>query len=142
MKGALLSLSIPENINLTTKLGEIPQMMLDPEQIQRVFLNLIQNAIEAMPEGGKLMITTSRTDYSAEISIEDYGIGIPEEYMPKLFTPLFTTKIKGLGLGLAVCKQIVESNGGKIMAKSKAGQGTTFTVKLPIQARDALEGAY
>jgi signal transduction histidine kinase len=88
------------------------------------------------------MITTSRTDYSAEISIEDHGIGIPEEYMPKLFTPLFTTKIKGLGLGLTVCKQIVESNGGNIMAESKVGQGTTFTVKFPIQTRDALKGAF
>jgi signal transduction histidine kinase len=142
VRGALGNLYIPENIELNTKLGEIPRMLLDPEQIQRVFLNIVQNAVEAMPEGGNLMIKTSRTDDSVEISIIDSGIGILPENMPKLFTPLFSTKTKGLGLGLTVCKQIVESNGGKIIAKSKVGQGTTFTVKFPIQTRDALKGDF
>jgi PAS domain S-box-containing protein len=142
VKGALGNLCIPENIELNTKLGEIPRMLLDPEQIQRVFLNVVQNAVQAMPEGGNLMIKTSRTDDSVEVSFKDSGIGIPQENMPKLFTPLFSTKARGLGLGLTVCKQIVESNGGSIMAKSKAGQGTTFTVKFPIQTRDALKGAF
>jgi PAS domain S-box-containing protein len=142
VKGALGNLYIPENIELNTKLGEIPRMLLDPEQIQRVFLNVVQNAVEAMPEGGNLMIETSKTDDSVEISFKDSGVGILQENMPKLFTPLFSTKTKGLGLGLTVCKQIVESNGGSIMAKSKVGQGTTFTVKFPIQTGDALKSAF
>jgi len=142
VKGALGNLSIPENIELKTKLGEIPRMLLDPEQIQRVFLNVVQNAVEAMPEGGNLMIETSKTDDSVEISFKDSGVGILQENMPKLFTPLFSTKAKGLGLGLTVCKQIVESNCGSIMAKSKVGQGTTFTVKFPIQTGDALKGVF
>jgi signal transduction histidine kinase len=77
-----------------------------------------------------------------EISFKDSGIGILQENMQKLFTPLFSTKTRGLGLGLTVCKQIVESNSGYIMAESKVGQGTTFTVKFPIQTRDALKGAF
>jgi signal transduction histidine kinase len=142
VKGALGNIYTPANIELNTKLGEIPRMLLDPEQIQRVFLNVVQNAVEAMPEGGNLMIKTSRTDESVEISFKDSGIGILKENMPKLFTPLFSTKTRGLGLGLTVCKQIVESNGGNISAESKVGQGTTFTVKFPIQTHDALKNAF
>ncbi|MGD0451384.1 MAG: PAS domain S-box protein, partial [Candidatus Bathyarchaeia archaeon] len=91
-------LSVPENIKVITKLEEIPKVLLDPESIQRVFLNIIQNAFAAMPEGGKLIVGISRIGDSVEISFKDSGVGISEENMQKLFTPLFTTKAKGLGL--------------------------------------------
>jgi signal transduction histidine kinase len=132
------SLSVPENIKVITKLGKIPKMLLDPESIQRVFLNIIQNAVAAMPEGGKLIVDLSRIGDSVEISFKDSGVGISEENMQKLFTPLFTTKAKGLGLGLTICKQIVEGHHGDIEVKSKAGEGALFIVRLPILSRAEL----
>jgi PAS domain S-box-containing protein len=132
LERAFASLSVPENIKVITKLDKIPKMLLDPERIKRVFLNIIQNAVAAMPKGGKLIVGTSRSGDSVEISFKDSGIGIPEENMQKLFTPLFTTKAKGLGMGLSICKQIVEGHRGDIVVKSKAGEGALFIVRLPI----------
>ncbi len=131
LEHAFASISIPENIKVITKLEKIPKMLLDLEQIQRVFLNIIQNAVAAMPKGGMLTVGISRSGDSVEIRFKDSGVGIPEENMHKIFTPLFTTKPKGLGLGLAICKQIVEGHHGDIMVKSKAGEGTLCIVKLP-----------
>jgi len=127
--------SIPENIKVTTKLGEIAPMLLDQEQIRRVFQNMILNASQAMSESGKLIIQTSKHDNSVEISFKDTGVGIPEENLTKIFTPLFSTKANGVGLGLAICRQIVEGHGGNITVKSKIGKGSTFTVKLPVERR-------
>jgi len=132
LKRAFASLSVPENIKVITKVDKIPQMLIDPERMKRVFLNIIQNAVAAMPKGGKLVVGLSRFGDSVEISFKDSGVGIPEESMQKLFTPLFTTKAKGLGLGLAICKQIVEGHNGDIVVKSNAGEGALFIVRLPI----------
>jgi PAS domain S-box-containing protein len=126
------NISIPENITVITKLDKIPKMLLDPERIKRVFLNIIQNAVGAMPKGGKLVVGTSRSGDSVEISFKDSGEGITKENMPQLFTPLFTTKTKGLGLGLSICKQIIEGHHGEIVVKSKVGEGALFMVRLPI----------
>jgi PAS domain S-box-containing protein len=104
---------------------------IDEKQLERVFLNLIKNAVQAMPDGGKLAVTTKETKDNVEIIFADTGVGISEENMSKLFTPLFTTKAKGIGMGLAICKNIVEQHNGTIEVKSKVGQGTTFTIKLP-----------
>jgi PAS domain S-box-containing protein len=138
LERAFASLSVPENIKVITKLEKIPKMLLDPERIQRVFVNIIQNAVGAMPKGGKLTVGLSRSDDSVKISFQDSGVGISEENMKKLFTPLFTTKTKGLGLGLAICKQIVEGHGGDIVVKSKAGEGALFIIRLPILSRAEL----
>jgi signal transduction histidine kinase len=92
---------------------------------------MILNAIQAMPEGGNLSIQTVKNETSVKIVIKDTGVGIPEENLPKLFTPLFSTTVKGVGLGLTICQQIVEDHGGEITVKSKIGKGSTFTVKLP-----------
>jgi PAS domain S-box-containing protein len=138
LERAFASLSIPENIKVITKLDKIPKMLLDPERIKRVFLNIIQNAVAAMPKGGKLTVGTSRSGDSVEISFKDSGEGIPEENMQKLFTPLFTTKAKGLGMGLSICKQIIEGHRGDIVVKSKAGEGALFIVRLPILSRAEL----
>jgi PAS domain S-box-containing protein len=138
LKKARANLSVPENIKVITKLEKIPKMLLDPERIQRVFVNLMENAVGAMPEGGKLIVGISRFGDSVEITFKDSGVGIPEENMQKLFTPLFTTKAKGLGLGLAICKQIVEGHHGEIVAENNAGKGALFTVRFPIHSRTEL----
>jgi PAS domain S-box-containing protein len=125
------SISVPENIKLITKFDKIPKIMLDPGAIKRVFLNLIYNAFAAMPQGGKLVIATSISGDILEISFKDSGVGISEENMKKLFTPLFTTKAKGLGLGLTLSNQIIEKHKGNITVKSKVGEGALFIVRLP-----------
>lgn len=109
------------------------KVMIDRTMIRRVFTNLITNAIQAMPNGGELRVSLSRTGKDLLVSFRDTGAGIPEEYMDSLFKPLFTTKAKGQGFGLAVCKRMVEAHGGSIAVESKLGEGSTFTVKLPIE---------
>lgn len=99
--------------------------------MQRVFINLIKNAIESMPEGGKLIIGTSEVNDSVEFVFSDTGIGISKENIEKIFTPLFTTKTKGMGLGLSICKRMVEAHGGSISVESTVGKGATFKVVIP-----------
>jgi signal transduction histidine kinase len=105
------------------------------EKLRQVFVNLTQNAIDAMEQGGVLTITTVCDERGVTIVFEDTGIGIAEENLHRLFEPFFSTRKgfskKGAGLGLAVCYNIVRRHGGEITATSKAGSGTTFTVMLP-----------
>lgn len=131
---ALSNLTVPENIVLDIKLGKIPETLLDEGQIQKVIQNLIMNSIQAMAEGGNLAIQTTKHEDTLKITVKDTGVGIPKNDIAKLFTPLFTTKAKGIGLGLVVCKQLVEGHNGTITVESKVGEGSTFIVKLPIQA--------
>jgi PAS domain S-box-containing protein len=133
VKNTLSKITVPENIKVEIKLGEISKMLLDEERVQRVCHNLILNAVQAMPEGGKLAIQTTKQDDSAKLIVQDTGVGIPKEIVPRLFTPLFSTKAKGIGLGLVICKQIVEGHDGNITVDSRVGEGSTFTVKLPIR---------
>jgi len=135
LKSMFDGMPVPEGINVIYKLDKMSKIMLDPDTIRRVFLNLINNAFAAMPQGGKLVIATSISGDSIEISFKDSGVGISEENMKNLFTPLFTTKAKGLGLGLTLSKQIVEKHNGDITVKSKAGEGALFIVRLPITSR-------
>jgi len=134
MVDTLSTIRIPENIKVSIDADEhLPNVMVDVGLMRRVFANLITNAIQAMPNGGELWIALKASQGSASVSIRDTGVGIPEENLPKLFHPLFTTKPKGQGLGLAVCKRLVEAHGGTISAESKVGVGTKFTVTIPIQ---------
>ena len=133
VKNTLSKITVPENIKVEIKLGEISKMLLDEERVQRVCHNLILNAVQAMPEGGKLAIQTTKQDDSAKLIVQDTGVGIPKEIVPRLFTPLFSTKAKGIGLGLVICKQIVEGHDGNITVESRVGEGSTFTVRLPIR---------
>ena len=87
-----------------------------------------------MTEGGKLAIQTAKEEDNLKVTVKDTGVGIPKNDIAKLFTPLFTTKAKGIGLGLVLCKQLVEGHNGTITVESKVGEGSTFIVKLPIQA--------
>ena len=94
---------------------------------------MITNAVQAMPEGGKLTISTRERKGFLELDVTDTGGGIADENKGKIFEPLFTTRAKGIGLGLAVSKSIIDRHGGQIEAKSTAGKGTTFTIRLPLE---------
>jgi len=131
IKNTLDRMKTPENVEVETKFSEEVFAFIDYQQMERVFFNLIKNAFQAMPNGGKLTIETKETDKQIKMIFKDTGVGISKENMAKLFTPFFTTKAKGVGLGLAICKKIIEQHGGKITVKSKLGKGTTFTVIIP-----------
>jgi PAS domain S-box-containing protein len=132
VKDTLSKMRIPRNVKVSFKVSEpLPSLMIDPTVMRRVFSNLIMNAIQAMPDGGELTIDLSRREEHLLVSFRDTGVGIPEEKVDKLFNPFFTTKAKGQGLGLAVCKRLVEACGGRITVESKLGEGSTFTVELP-----------
>jgi PAS domain S-box-containing protein len=129
---ALKGVAIPDNIE--TKLicdQKIPAVKLDKTFMTRVLTNLATNAIQAMPNGGKLTVKGSREDKVVMIVVEDTGVGISDEVKSKLFTPMFTTKAKGQGFGLPVVKRLVEAQGGSISFESEVGKGTQFIVKLP-----------
>jgi len=133
VRDTLLKIRIPQNVKVSFKVSEALQTVtVDPAVMRRVFSNLIMNAIQAMPNGGELTIDLSRTEEDLLVSFRDTGVGIPEENLGKLFNPFFTTKSKGQGLGLPVCKKLVEACDGRITVESKPGEGSTFTVKLPI----------
>ena len=133
MNETLYVLHIPENVEVSNEIKPDFSAALDSYLMKRVMTNLVLNAVQAMPEGGKLTIKASSGKDEVSISVQDTGVGIAEENMPKLFQPLFTTKAKGQGLGLAVCKRIIEAHGGRLTVTSKVGYGSTFTVHLPLR---------
>jgi signal transduction histidine kinase/HAMP domain-containing protein len=119
-------------ISIDCRLAEgLPPVLVDADQVGQVFLNLILNAIEAMPNGGTLTVQTEATPEAVVARVIDSGVGIGSENLEKIFQPLFTTKTKGIGLGLAVSRRLIEANGGRLTATSRPGQGSTFTVTFP-----------
>jgi len=128
-------IQVPDRIQIVNKVLEETKVKVDADKIMRVFINLIKNAIDAMPEKGTLEIRSGQTKDNVEIAFADTGMGIPDEALPKIFTPLFTTKAQGMGFGLAICKRIVESHGGTITVKTEVNKGTTFTITLPIKPK-------
>lgn len=132
IKKSLSKLEIPENIKISISLPEKPlKLFIDPIHCDRIFINLFRNAIQAMPKGGNLIINAYRRDNFVLIEIEDTGIGIPERAKNHIFTPLYTTKSKGQGFGLAVCKKLVEVQDGEISFRSEERKGSIFTIKFP-----------
>jgi signal transduction histidine kinase len=137
----LVTITVPKNLKVSIVIDadlNVPKLRVDSLMIKRVFINLITNALQSMPNGGELTITASKTDETALISFRDTGVGIAEEHKSKIFQPLFTTKAKGQGLGLAVCKRLIEANKGAIRFESNVGEGTTFTVTLPLEHDEVL----
>jgi len=122
---------LPENIEIRSNLADnLPQVMTDSDQMRQVLHNLIGNAVDAMPEGGQLTITTRLDADNVIMEVEDTGCGMSEEVRQKIFTPYFTTKEKGTGLGMAIVAQIVGEHGGEISVQSTQGIGTKVTIKL------------
>ncbi|MGC8998769.1 MAG: PAS domain S-box protein [Candidatus Bathyarchaeia archaeon] len=139
VKDALSVLNIPKNVTIVDLTEKTPKITVDAEKIKRALVNIIKNALEAMPKGGTLTLKSRKIGEFAEIVVSDTGVGMSEETLKKLFQPLFTTKSKGMGFGLSICKRLVEAHGGKISIKSKLGKGTTVTVTLPTTPKK-LEG--
>lgn len=110
----------------------IPSFDIDEVKLRQVFLNLIRNAQEAMPQGGMITITIKSEDNAVLIQVEDTGCGIPIEYMPTLFQSFVTHKKDGTGLGLAIAQNVINAHNGSIEAQSQPGQGTVFIVRLPV----------
>jgi two-component system sporulation sensor kinase A len=142
LQSALPLLEVQEKIQIIDVTKDKPTVKADTEKIRKGFVNIIQNAIDAMPEGGTLIIKNRKVKDKLEIAFKDTGIGMSEEALSKLKRgiPLFTTKAKGMGFGLPICRRIVEAHGGKLSVKSKAGKGTTVTVTIPVNPEPADEG--
>lgn len=123
---------VPEYIETRLELTDSSRVLKgDFTQLMQVFINLFSNAVQAMPEKGVLMVKESRDEHGVTVEVRDTGVGISEENLSKIFEPFFSTKAKGLGLGLALSQTIIENHKGKIYAQSEIGQGTCFTVFLP-----------
>ena len=125
---------IPKNIKTVTRIDEnLPLVMADPALLRRALVSMVTNAIQAMPSGGTLTVEARNGKEKALLlSVEDTGGGIPEEVRSRLFRPFTTTKSKGQGLGLAVCKRIVDAHHGELGYETWAGRGTKFTMRLPM----------
>jgi signal transduction histidine kinase len=134
---ALERRQIPSSVETALEIpADLPQIYADPQHVIQVLVNLISNACQSMDNelttGKKLTVSATAQGAMIKIDIQDTGVGIPPDNMKKLFEPLFTTKIKGIGLGLAVSRKLTEANGGRIEVQSEADKGSTFTVYLPI----------
>ena len=133
--GVLAQINIPKNVETNIKIDDALAADADPQLLKRVFINLVTNAVQAMPKGGELAIKAQDSGQGqVKIVVEDTGEGISDEIKPKIFTPLFTTKPKGQGFGLAVCKRVIEAQGGTISFESQVGKGTAFTMSLPLKS--------
>jgi two-component system, NtrC family, sensor histidine kinase HydH len=134
----LAQAAVPAAVVVHTDVPEmLPPLLIDPQQIELVLNNLVLNACEAMPNGGRLTVSARQEGARVGLAIADTGYGISPENMTKLFEPLFTTKPRGIGLGLAVCHNLTQLNLGDIKVASEVGQGTTVTVWLPIAAPES-----
>jgi hypothetical protein len=131
---------VPEKVQLADSTQNEPRIKIDIDKMKRVFANFIKNAVEAMPQGGKLAISSRVSGNDVEFTFIDTGVGIAKEVSEKIWTPFFTTKAKGMGLGLALCKRIVEAHQGKISVDSIVGEGTTFTITIPLEPKPRVEG--
>ncbi len=121
---------------VTDLAGDLPGLHIDADKIKQVFINLLQNAIESIPEGGRIEVSTKKVEWTVEVRFANNGPPIPREMLDRLFVPFATTKAGGSGLGLAIAYEIVYEHGGTIDVKSEADRGTTFVITLPL----AVEG--
>jgi PAS domain S-box-containing protein len=136
---ALKSVKISSRIRVLNSAKRDLRIELDASQIRRVLVNLIRNAVEAMPKGGTLRITSRESNDNLELNIADTGEGMTKETVENLWNPLYTTKSTGIGLGLPTAKRLVEAHGGFMTVETKLGRGSTFTVTLPLHQRKGLK---
>jgi len=133
LNSVLATVTIPTNVSVQIKNhNAAPTLLADPQLLKRVLVNLVTNAVQAMPNGGVLTVSAKiNASGQVSISVKDTGVGIAEKIKSHIFTPLFTTKPRGQGFGLAVCKRVIEAHGGSICFESQEGKGSTFTIKFP-----------
>lgn len=131
----LSQVKVPSCVTILDKTQETQKIRCDHEKMKTVFAKLVENAFDAMPNGGMLTVESTKVKEGVTISFSDTGVGIPTEVMTRLWSPLFTTKAMGMGLGLPICKRIVEAHGGTISAESSEGKGATFTITIPTDPR-------
>lgn len=130
---ALTRVEVPEHVHVETRLEEgLPMPLGDADKLRQVLVNLMSNAVQAMPDGGQMSLITAQRNGDVFISVQDTGVGIDPDNLDRVFEPLFTTKAKGIGLGLALVKLLVEAHQGEIDVASEIGRGTVFTVRLPV----------
>jgi signal transduction histidine kinase len=132
---AILRHELKDRIDVQRQFGSLPDVECYPQQLGQAFMNLLMNAVQAIPDRGTITVRTAARDGAAIIEIEDTGTGIKPEHLQRIFEPGFTTKGSrvGMGLGLLITQQIIEQHNGRITVQSTLGQGTTFTVSLPVQ---------
>src|SRR3990170_8810735 len=135
MKVALSTVEVPANIMVLDETQNESAIKVDVLYMKRIFVNIIRNAVEAMPMGGTLTLRSRALNGNVDFIFSDTGVGISKEDLRKLFTPLFTTKPKGMGFGLPICKRVVEAHGGKISVESTLGKGATFTLTVPTEPK-------
>ena len=127
---------LPDNIEVSVKVEDAAEKVkADADYLNRILYNLVTNAVQAMPKGGKLTIHGYKEASDVVITVKDTGVGIPKAIQSKMFTPMFTTKAKGQGFGLPVVKRMTESLGGTVSFESQEGKGTTFKIRLPIKSK-------
>lgn len=131
---------VPETIEIADSTQTTPRIKMDIAKMKRVFANFIKNAIEAMPQGGKLTILSQTSDNEVEFKFVDSGTGMTKETLDKIWTPFFTTKAKGMGLGLAICRRLIDAHQGKVSVESIVDQGTTVTITFPIKLKPRIAG--
>jgi signal transduction histidine kinase len=130
--GILFKNGVPDNVDAACRVAEdAKKIVTDPNLLKRILSNLVNNAVQAMPKGGKLTLHAFREAGDVVITVQDTGIEIPEESKSQLFIPLFTTKSRGQGFGLAVVKRVTEVLGGTVIFESEVGKGTTFIIRFP-----------
>ncbi len=129
------TLELPNNIKIQDKTSNNPKIIVDVNKINRVFANLALNAFDSMPNGGTLEIESKNSEGKVIFRFSDTGFGMDEKTLTKLWTPLFTTKAKGMGFGLAICKRFIEAHNGEISVESTLGKGTTILITLPTKPK-------
>jgi signal transduction histidine kinase len=135
IQSVLSRMEVPDGVELAhVGAEELPPILADPDQPDQVFSNLILNGTQAMPEGGQLTIGARAEEEWVEVSAVDTGVGIARENLGRIFEPLYSTKAKGIGLGLAIVDKLVQGHGGTIVVESEVGAGTTFEVRLPVMS--------
>jgi PAS domain S-box-containing protein len=132
---ALSLVEIPKRIKVINSTENKPKINTDIGKMGRAFINIIKNASDAMPRGGTLTIKSKKVKENVVFTFSDTGVGMSKETIEKLWTPLFTTKAKGMGFGLPICKRVIEAHGGSILVESVPRKGTTFTVTIPIEPK-------
>lgn len=133
-KGALAVVIIPKTVQVIDSTDDATEIAVDSDKMKRVFVNLIMNALDAMPQGGTLTITSAKVAKGFKFTFSDTGCGISKENLKKIGSPLFTTKAKGMGFGLPICKRFVEAHGGSLSLESSLDKGTTATIFIPTKA--------